>query len=70
MDTWGILSADEVQRITRLSRTTVWRLEKEGRFPRRRQVSPKRVGWLREEVEQWLSDLPLASHGPLLPAVE
>ena len=37
-----------------LSRSTVWRLEHLGEFPRRRQISPGTVAWLREEVEAWI----------------
>lgn len=39
---------------TGLSRTTRWALEKKGLFPKRRQVSPGRVGWLESELDQWI----------------
>ena len=53
-----LLSTDEVVAKVQFSRTTLWRIEKTGHFPARRQVSPKRVGWVAEEVEDWLSSLP------------
>jgi len=44
-----------VQQASGLSRTTAWRLEKEGLFPSRRQLSPNAVGWLQTEVEAWIN---------------
>ncbi len=57
-------SADELRRVTGLSRTTVWRLETEGDFPPRRQITTKRVGWLVSEVEEWAESRPLAQPDP------
>ncbi len=47
----------EIHKKTKLSRTTVWRLERKGEFPKRRVLSPNAVGWLRHEVEQYLENL-------------
>lgn len=46
----------EVQRITGLSRTTRWRLQRDGKFPQRRQISPNSVGWLASEISTWMSE--------------
>lgn len=43
-----------VRGITKLSRCTLWRMEKEMRFPLRRKLSHNAVGWLRSEVEEWV----------------
>lgn len=43
-----------VQHVSGLSRTTAWRLERSGDFPRRRKISANAVGWLRSEVEAWV----------------
>jgi len=51
----ALLSVAEVCRITSLSRTTVWRMERAGDFPRRRQLSPGRVAWLESEIQQWIA---------------
>ena len=48
----------DLQKIVTLSRTTVWRLERKGAFPSRRQVGPSSVRWLRSEVEEWLETRP------------
>jgi predicted DNA-binding transcriptional regulator AlpA len=37
-----------------VSRTTVWRLERSGGFPPRRQLSANVVGWVESEVDAWL----------------
>lgn len=44
----------EVARITDLSRTTRWRLEREGRFPKKRRLSANRVAWLEGEILEWM----------------
>ncbi len=40
--------------ISGLSRTTRWRLERDGLFPKRRQISPNTIGWLQSELAEWL----------------
>lgn len=50
----------KLKEIIPFSRSTVWRLEKTGKFPKRRQVSPGRVGWLASEIESYLEQLPTA----------
>jgi prophage regulatory protein len=37
-----------------LSDVTIWRMEKLGQFPKRRQLSPGRVAWLASEVDAWV----------------
>ena len=44
----------EVRRITGLSRTTRWRLERARKFPRRRQISTNAVAWLASEIHAWM----------------
>lgn len=51
-----IIAPKDLPRETGLSRTTCWRLERAGSFPKRIQLSPGRVGYLRHQVKQWLSD--------------
>ena len=47
----------EVGRLTGLSRTTRWRREREGLFPRRVRLSIGAVGWRLSEILAWLQDL-------------
>ncbi len=48
------LREPEVQKITGLSRTTRWRLERDGKFPHRRRISTSAVAWVESEVQDWL----------------
>lgn len=43
-----------VQEVTTLSRPTIWRKERDGTFPRRRQLAANSVGWLKSEVDAWV----------------
>jgi len=36
-----------------LSDVTIWRWEKEGKFPKRLQLGGNSVGWLESEVDNW-----------------
>jgi prophage regulatory protein len=51
-----ILRNSDLDVITRLSRTTRWRMEKVGEFPARRQISSGSVGWLMSEITTWLEN--------------
>lgn len=43
-----------VHELTGMSRSTVWRLETEGNFPRRRRLTNHAVAWIEEEILDWL----------------
>jgi prophage regulatory protein len=45
----------EVRRLCGLSRSAVWRLEREGNFPRRRLVTATKVAWVLHEVLEWIN---------------
>ena len=49
-----IVRAREVQKMTGLSRTTIWRLENKGDFPRRVSLGVGSVGWLHGDVKRWI----------------
>ena len=46
----------ECREITGLSRSTRWRLERNGRFPQRRQISAGATGWLASELAAWIAE--------------
>ena len=48
------LREPEVKLITGLSRTTRWRLERTGKFPRRRRIAEQAVAWSAREVTEWM----------------
>jgi len=54
----GILSSEDVELVSSYSRTTIWREERAGRFPKRVQLSPGRVGWIGAEVLEWIRSRP------------
>jgi prophage regulatory protein len=43
-----------VRERTGLSRSTIWRLEQRGSFPRHRRISANAVAWLEEDVVAWI----------------
>lgn len=47
---------NQLKQITGLSQSTIWRLESEGKFPKRRKVGPGCVGWLYSEVSLFLQN--------------
>ena len=52
-----ILFNDEREQITGIPYPTWWRMEKAGIAPRRRRISPGRVGWIKAEVLDWIENL-------------
>ena len=53
-----IIGPEETMERTDLSRSTLWRMEKKGKFPQRVIVSENRVGWYEEEVSEWIETRP------------
>ena len=46
----------EVEHVTGLSRTTRWRLERAGKFPRKRQISKNARANLASEIMAWVAE--------------
>ena len=57
------IRADELIAKVRLSRPTIWRLEKSGKFPKRRLLGQKSVAWVEEEVEEWMASRAVVEGG-------
>lgn len=53
-----VLSRRMTCKLVGLSTATIWRLECKSKFPRRIKLSEGRVGYLRQDVEEWLSSRP------------
>jgi prophage regulatory protein len=49
-----LLRFKAVQERTGLSRSTIWRLERRGAFPRHRRISANAVAWVEDEVVRWI----------------
>jgi prophage regulatory protein len=46
----------EVLKLTRMGRTTVWRLVKVGRFPKPTRIGPASIAWRESDYEAWAED--------------
>lgn len=44
-----------VERVA-LSGTTIWRLERAGKFPRHIQLGANSIGWREADIEAWIAD--------------
>jgi prophage regulatory protein len=51
-----ILRSPDPERLIGVHRTTLWRWEREGQFPKRIKLAGRASGHLRSEVEKWLQD--------------
>ena len=51
-----LLPWPQVKQRIPLSRTTVWRRVRDGRFPRPLQISAGRVAWLESEIVDWIAE--------------
>jgi prophage regulatory protein len=45
----------ECKHLTKYSRAQRWRMEKEGRFPKRVKLGERRIAWVADEVDEWAS---------------
>lgn len=50
----SLISKKRVMELTSLSDTTIWRMERKGEFPKRKQISRNRVAWVFADIQQWL----------------
>ena len=53
-----ILNSNEVVKKIGLSKVTIWRRERDGSFPKRINLSERRVGWVESEIEDWVDSRP------------
>ena len=56
----GLLSQQEVERLTGLSRMTLYRYRQAGTFPPAVKRGPQKIGWHRADVMAWIKALPQA----------
>lgn len=52
-----VMRLSEVKRITGLSRTTIWEMERAGKFPKHAQLTAKSIGWLESQIDGWMETL-------------
>ena len=51
-----IIRKPELLSIIGLSDPTIWRMEKDGKFPKRLRLGGNSCGWLESEVDDWLKE--------------
>ena len=51
-----ILTREQLIEIVPISRSQLYRLEQQGKFPRRVRLGANRVGWLASEVMAWIAE--------------
>jgi prophage regulatory protein len=49
-----LLRFPAVRERTGLSRSTIWRMERQGQFPQHHQISRNAVAWSDEEIDNWI----------------
>lgn len=52
---------NEVEKLTSLSRSTIYRLMDAGDFPRQIRLTQKAVAWAEDEILDWLASRPVAA---------
>jgi len=52
----GVLRRPEVQRLTGLSKSSIYAAMKAGTFPPAVHLGPRTVGWLLSEIQAWLKN--------------
>lgn len=53
MNPASFLKMPDVEKRTGLTRFTIYRMIKRNEFPRQVQISPMRVVWIAEEIDEW-----------------
>jgi prophage regulatory protein len=49
-----LLRFPAVRERTGLSRSTIWRLERRGAFPRHHRISANAVAWIEDDIAKWI----------------
>ena len=55
VEKYRIITKKELLRIVPYTPQHILRLETAGRFPKRLQIGPNRVGWLLSDIEAWIA---------------
>jgi prophage regulatory protein len=66
-NTSSILRRKQVQEHTGLSRSSIYKLMKERKFPQAVSISERSIGWRRGDIDRWLEERPTKSYQAELP---
>jgi len=50
------LRRKQVEQITGLSRSSIYAMMAEGRFPKQRKIGRRAVAWLKDDIEIWINN--------------
>lgn len=56
-----LLNKKQLRNLIPISDSTIAKLEKEGRFPKRRVLGDQKVVWIKAEIEAWIESLACSS---------
>lgn len=54
----NILTQKQTEEKIGMNRITIWRHEKDGKFPLRVKLTDKKIGWFEDEIDAWLESRP------------
>lgn len=57
MEKSKLMKIKDVLVATQMSRSRLYQLVKDGKFPRQRKNGPRATVWVREEVEDWVNNV-------------
>ena len=64
----GLMTTREIIALVRLSRTSIYRMTRQGRFPPPCSVGKGKIRWREDDVRAWMAALPVCDYAvPLLP---
>ena len=63
MENLKILKRPDVQAMTGLGRSSIYAMMDTGNFPKQIKLAERSVGWLENEVQDWLNERISASRG-------
>ena len=61
LDAHRVIRIGDVTKLTAMSRTSIYRMEAEGGFPRRIQLNERATAWRLKEVLEWIDSRPRAA---------
>lgn len=54
----NLITYTELKNLVPVSKTTLWRWENAGKFPRRIRLGARSIAWSLDEIHNWLSTRP------------
>lgn len=51
-----IIRPNELTKLLGISKSTIWRFEKAGDFPKKINIGIKSVGYLEEDINKWINE--------------